>query len=77
MAKLLLLGIKKKRVSFVLRSTFRNFARKFEIIYKRENKDDDSKRNPRLVQEILRVERSCSGCVGTYGNQGRPNADVH
>ena len=55
MANLLRLCIKKKRVSFVLRSTFRNFARKFEIIYKRENKDDDSKRNPRIIQEILRV----------------------
>ena len=32
MANLLRLCIKKKRVSFVLRSTFRNFARKFEII---------------------------------------------
>ena len=41
------------------------------------NKYDDSKRNPRLIQELLRVERTHYRTVSPYGYQRRPYADVH
>ena len=37
----------------------------------------DSKRDPRLIQEVFRVEAACHRALSTYGHQGRPHADVH